>query len=164
VKYVSRERAVESTFASGWSADAGALQRLYPLRGSNEERRTALLGPGNHTSFLRRLSEHNGRGTWRKLLGEVVDAVDEKEPTHAVWMDLPEVLGQMVALGVAPAELVGCLRQGDFGTLRLEFTPKEWTSPEQRVGVDGEVEREKGKEWKRGWWVTKRKGMGVWVS
>jgi hypothetical protein len=164
VLYVGRERALESVFVRSWTVDKGALQKIEPLRGSRREYRFCLFGPGNHTSFFRTFDEFNGRGSWRRLLGEEQLAGEDRAPaTHAVFMDLPEVVAQMIALGVKPTELARCLKQGEFGTLRLEFTPGEWTTPDQREEAAG-MERDKAKAWKRGWWYTARKGMGVWIS
>jgi hypothetical protein len=158
VMYRGRERALESVFVKTWTAEKGTLSRLEPLSQSKTEYRFALFGSGCHTSYSRKFSECNGKGTWRKLLGEQYDEKSRGQlPTHTVYMELPEVFGQMVALGVNPSNLVGCLKQGEFGTLRLDFEPRQWTSPEDR-GADP------GKEWKQGWWVTARQGMGVWIS
>jgi len=163
VLYRGRERALESAFVGAWTSDRGTLQKLMPLATSKVDFRFALYGPGNHTSFFRAFSQCNGKGSWRRLLGE--DVGDEK-PTHIVHMDLPEVLAQMVALGVNARDLVGCLKQGEFGTMRLEFTPKLWTTPEEReLQLTGKERAwEKSKAWKKGWWYTSRKGMGVWIS
>ncbi|KAA8906117.1 hypothetical protein FN846DRAFT_1021591 [Sphaerosporella brunnea] len=167
VLYVGRERALESVFVRCWTADKGALQKIEPLRGSRREYRFCLFGPGNHTSFFRTFDEFNGRGSWRRLLGEAPERGVVERATHAVFMELPEVVAQMVALGIPPAELAKCLKQGDYGTLRLEFTPTEWTTPEQREEIAGlpvAGGRNRAKAWKSGWWYTARKGMGVWLS
>ncbi|KAI5844893.1 hypothetical protein BZA05DRAFT_408869 [Tricharina praecox] len=163
ILYRGRERALESAFVATWTSDRGTLKKLTPLAGSRQEMRFALHGPGNHTSFFRTFGECNGKGSWRRLLGE--DVADEK-PTHTVRMHLPEVLAQMVALGVDAKDLVACLKQGEHGTLRLDFKPGKWTTPEEReLEITGrEKAWDKTKVWKKGWWYTDRLGTEVWIS
>ncbi|KAF8248961.1 hypothetical protein K440DRAFT_641662 [Wilcoxina mikolae CBS 423.85] len=164
ILYRGRERALESTFVSNWLSDKGSLQRLERLSGSKKEYRFALYGPGNHTSSYKTFDQCNGKGTWRRLLGEPDDDVGrEGKSTHIVFMQLPELLAQMVALGVKASELVRCLKQGEHGTLCLNFEPGKWTTPEEREG-EQEESRDKAKEWKKGWWYTERQGMGIWIS
>jgi len=164
ILYRGRERALESTFVSNWLSDKGSLQRLEYLNSSKKEYRFALFGPGNHTSSYKTFDQCNGKGTWRRLLGEPDDDVGrEGKSTHIVFMQLSELLAQMVALGVKASELVGCLKQGEHGTLSLDFEPGEWTTPEEREG-EHEGLQDKTKEWKKGWWYTERQGMGVWIS
>ena len=166
VAYRGRERVLESTFVARWMAEDGTLRRLQPLASSRTEYRFALHGPGNHTSSFKTFAECNGKGSWRRLLGGTAEpgvAGRDGKATHVVHMQLPEVLAHMVALGVSPTALTACLKQGEFGTLRLDFEPGPWTTPEERDGGRDSVPQDPEKAWKMGWWCTERQGMGVWV-
>ncbi|KAI5780015.1 hypothetical protein EDC01DRAFT_633463 [Geopyxis carbonaria] len=155
VVYTGRERALESCFVRSWGSEN--LQRLHdPGSDGAQGLSFALLGQGNHASYL----GCRGTGSWRRLMG-TEPGLDEKS-THCVFMELPQVVGAMVARGCRGEEVVEALRPGEFGTLRCDFRVGMWTEPEDE-DVDV-VEMDAGKEWKRGWWVTKRHGMGVWVS
>jgi hypothetical protein len=164
VLYCNRSHTLERPFNIRWKADRGTFEKAVCPKDSAKKYRFALFGPGNHTATQMRFNRHNGRGSWRKLLGERSDPdkKDEK-PTHIVYMQVPELVTHMIALGVSPQGVVKCLKQGEYGTVTLDFEPGDkWESPEERM-TPRELLSHVDKR-KHGWYYTERPGMGVWIS
>lgn len=148
--YGGCERGIESVFTRQWPA----LKKLTPT--STGDNRVALLASGNCTSFVvADLKVQKGRGSWKKLVGE---EEGEGDATHCVFMELPLVVGMLIARGVEPAAVSNHLQRGPHGTVKVGGEVGEWKEPEGDEELVGDA------EWKRGWWVTERVGMGVWVS
>lgn len=116
----------------------------YPIDGPVDRRYYfAYYGSGMHTSF-KGLIMRKWRGSWRSLTREKGEGGGGGESTHVLYISLPELVGQLLSLGVEAGKVPGCLRRGEHGCvgLKLDFEPKLWTG---------------------GWSVMKEGMVHVWV-
>lgn len=119
--------------------------------------RFALYGGGDHIGVVSTIPAVAGQGTWRLLMNEPQKA---KRTTHVMYISLPELVGHIIACGVAPENVPRALQQGKWGCVKLEFHTTGWRGPESMRSLnDGEPKE----QWKEGWWYTWRNGMEIWV-
>lgn len=119
--------------------------------------RFALYGLGNHVSAVSTFPAAAGQGTWRRLVNEPQRSY---RCTHVLYISLPELVGHIIACGVAAEDVPRSLQQGGWGCVKLSFSTAEWRGPEgMRCGRDMKPQD----AWKEGWWYTWRPGMEVWV-
>lgn len=119
--------------------------------------RFALYGCGDHVSVVSTIRDATGQGTWKRLLNEPRKSY---RSTHVLYISLPELIGHMIACGVAAGDVTRSLQQGEWGSVKLNFHAMEWRGPESiRSGRDAKPKD----KWKEGWWYTWRPGMEVWV-